>query len=124
MGPLDMPEVIEGVAYETLFFQELMAINSALGLGYTIYYWRTSNNMEVDFILYGEKGILAFEVKRTGKVIGPMLSGLRSFLRDYPMANAYFIYGGERRMREGDIEILPISDALKKLAVILSREKY
>ena len=123
MGPLDMPEVIDGVAFETLFFQELMAVNSALGLGYTIYYWRTSNNMEVDFILYGEKGILAFEVKRTGKVIGPMLSGLKSFLRDYPMANAYFIYGGERRMREGDIEILPINDALKKLAAILARDK-
>ena len=124
MGPLDMPEVIDGVAFETLFFQELMAVNSALGLGYTIYYWRTSNNMEVDFILYGEKGILAFEVKRTGKVIGPMLSGLKSFLRDYPMANAYFIYGGERRVRDGDIEILPINDALKKLALILSHEKY
>lgn len=122
MGPLDMPEVIEGVAFETLFFQELIAVNGALGLGYTIYYWRTSNNMEVDFILYGEKGILAFEVKRTGKVIGPMLSGLKSFLRDYPMANAYFIYGGERRMCEGDIEILPIKDALKKLAVILSKK--
>lgn len=120
MGPLDMPEVIEGVAFETLFFQELMAVNGALGLGYTIYYWRTSNNMEVDFILYGEKGILAFEVKRTGKVIGPMLSGLKSFLRDYPMAKTYFIYGGDRRMREGDIEIVPIKDALKKLAVILS----
>ena len=124
MGPLDMPELIEGAAFETLFFQELMAVNSALGLGYTIYYWRTSNNMEVDFILYGEKGILAFEVKRTGKVIGPMLSGLKSFLKDYPMANAYFIYGGERRMRNGDIEIIPINDALKKLAVILSHEKY
>ena len=123
VGPLDMPEAVEGVAFETLFFQELMAVNSSLGLGYSIYYWRTSNNMEVDFILYGEKGILAFEVKRTGKVIGPMLSGLRSFLRDYPMAKAYFIYGGERRMRDGDIDIVPISDALKKLEVILSREK-
>ena len=122
-GPLDMPEMIEGVSFETLFFQELMAVNNTLALGYKIYYWRTSNNMEVDFVLYGEKGLLAFEVKRTGKVVGPMLSGLKSFLRDYPMAKAYFIYGGERRMRDGDIEIVPISDALKKLEVILSREK-
>ena len=120
MGPLDMPESIEGVAFETLFFQELKAINDTLDSGYTVYYWRASNNMEVDFVLYGEKGILAFEVKRTGKVIGPMLSGLKSFLRDYPMAKAYFIYGGNRRMREGDIEILPMNDALKKMAEILS----
>ncbi len=120
MGPLDMPELIEGAAFETLFFQEMLAVNSALGLGYTLYYWRTSNNMEVDFVLYGEKGILAFEVKRTGKVIGPMLNGLKSFLRDYPMAKAYFIYGGERRMRDGNIEIFPMSDALRKLSALLS----
>ena len=33
---------------------------------------------------------------------------------------SYFIYGGERRLREGDIEILPIKDALKELPKILS----
>lgn len=35
-GPLDMPEQIEGAALETLLFQELLAINDALGLGYKI----------------------------------------------------------------------------------------
>lgn len=120
MGPLDMPESIEGVAFETLFLQELKVINDTLGLGYTIYYWRASNNMEVDFVLYGEKGIIAFEVKRTGKVIEPMLSGLKSFIRDYPIAKTYFIYGGERRMRDGGIEIIPMGDALRQLAEILS----
>lgn len=124
MGPLDRPEVVEGTAYETLFFQEITTVNSNLGLGYTIYYWRTSNNIEVDFVLYGEKGILAFEVKRTGKVMAPMLGGLKAFLRDYPMARAYLIYGGERRMRDGNIDILPIDDAMKQLAAILSRETY
>lgn len=119
MGPLDMPEQVEGVALETLFFQELMAINTAMESGYTLYYWKTSNNMEVDFVLYGDKGILAFEVKRTGKVLKPMLRGLTSFLKDYPMAKAYFIYGGLRYMKEGDIEIIPINDALERLSVIL-----
>jgi len=119
-GPLDRPEEIEGVALETLLFQELNAINSSLGLSYTIYYWKTSNDMEVDFVLYGDKGIKAFEVKRTGKVSSSMLRGLKSFLKDYPMARAYFIYGGERRMREGSIEILPMKEALKELASILA----
>lgn len=119
-GPLDMPEEIEGAVFETLLFQELNAINAALGLGYKIYYWRTSNNREVDFVLYGDKGILAFEVKRTGRVANSMLRGLRSFLADYPMAKAYFIYGGERRMREAEIEIIPMSDILKELPEILS----
>ena len=120
MGPLDMPEAVEGIAFETLFFQELNAINASLDMGYSLYYWRTSNNMEVDFVLYGNKGIRAFEVKRTGKVSSSMLSGLKSFLKDYPMARAYFIYGGERCMRAGNIDIIPIDKLLKNPIEILS----
>ncbi|OGS22938.1 MAG: ATPase [Elusimicrobia bacterium RIFOXYA2_FULL_39_19] len=119
MGPLDRPEEAEGIALETLLFQEIKAVNESLGLGYSIYYWRTSNNMEVDFVMYGEKGIKAFEIKRAGKVSGSMLSGLKSFLKEYPMARAYFVYGGDKYMREGNIEILPVNNLLKNLPDIL-----
>ena len=119
MGPLDMPEEVGGHAFETLFLQELVAINSYLKLGYNIFYWKTSNNVEVDFVLYGDRGIKAFEVKRTGKVSSSMTKGLKALLKDYPKAKVYFIYGGERRLREGDIEILYIRDALKELPNIL-----
>ena len=119
-GPLDMPETAEGIAVETLLFQELNTVNSALDLGYRLYYWRTSDNREVDFVLYGDRGIRAFEIKRTGRISSPMLSGLKSFLKDYPMARAYFIYGGQRRMRQDDIDIIPMEDFLKNLIEILS----
>ena len=119
-GPLDMPEETGGHASETLFLQELQAINIYLKLGYTIFYWMTSNKIEVDFVLYGNKGIRAFEIKRTGKVSNSMLKGLRAFQKDYPSAKTYFIYGGERRLRAGDIEILPLKDALKELPALLS----
>jgi predicted AAA+ superfamily ATPase len=74
----------------------------------------------VDFVLYGDKGLKAFEVKRTGKVTSSMMRGLRAFAKDYPKAKTYFIYGGERRLRYGDIEVIPAQDALKGLAAILS----
>ncbi|MDD3375252.1 MAG: ATP-binding protein [Candidatus Omnitrophica bacterium] len=119
-GPLDMPEEIEGVSLETLLFQELNAVNTDYGLGYKIYYWRTADNSEVDFVLYGDKGIRAFEIKRTKRISGGMLKGLKSFLVDYPMSNAYFLYGGSREMRDGKISILPIEDALRRLPEILS----
>ncbi|MDP3790100.1 MAG: ATP-binding protein [Candidatus Omnitrophota bacterium] len=119
MGPLDIPEQAEGAAFETLLLQELLSVNDALSLGYTISYWRTAHNTEVDFVLYGDRGIRVFEVKRTGKVVKPMVNGLKHFLKDYPMAKAYFIYGGNRPMREGAVAVLPISDALKTLPDIL-----
>ena len=119
-GPLDMPEEIEGASLETLLFQELNAANTDYGLGYKIYYWRTAGNAEVDFVLYGDKGMRAFEIKRTARVSGVMLKGLKSFLRDYPISKAYFIYGGSREMRDGRISILPIENALRRLPELLS----
>lgn len=119
MGPLDRPEEAQGIACETLLFQELKAINDYLSLGYTIFYWRSSNNLEVDFVLYGPRGIKAFEVKRTEKISPQMLSGLKLFMGDYPSAKAYFIYGGKRSMREKGIEIIPIEEFLKRLPEFL-----
>ena len=114
-GPLDRPEEIEGSALETLVFQELNSLNKNMNLDYQIYYWRTFNQTEVDFVLYGERGIKAFEVKRTAKVRLKELQGLKLFLRDYPMAKAFYLYGGNRYYQEGNIEIIPIQDALVKL---------
>ena len=120
-GPLDMPEEIEGISLETLLFQELNAANTYYGLGYKIYYWRTADDTEVDFVLYGDKGIRAFEIKRTARISGGMLlKGLKSFLADYPMSKAYFVYGGSREMRDGKVSILPIEDALRRLPELLS----
>ena len=119
-GPLDIPEEIGGHALETLFLQELIAMNAYSALGYNIFYWMTSNKVEVDFVLYGTKGIKAFEIKRTGKISSSMLKGLKAFQEDYPQSQAYFIYGGERRLREGEIEIIPMKEALKNLPQILS----
>lgn len=119
MGPLDAPEEVDGIALETLFLQEIIALNNALDLKYKIFYWRTSNDREVDFVLYGPKGLVSFEIKRTSRVTSSMLAGLKSFLADYPMAKAYFVYMGNRRTYEGKIEIVPMQEILKDLRTIL-----
>lgn len=119
-GPLDSPEEIDGAACETLLFQELMAINDALELGYKLHYWRSSAQYEVDFVLYGEKGLLALEIKRAGRIAGAHLRGLRAFLKDYPMAKVYFLYGGRRRLSENQIHILPMETAFRELPRILA----
>jgi hypothetical protein len=49
-----------------------------------------------------------------------MLGGLKSFLADYPVAKAYFVYAGNRRMYEGKIEIVPVLEILKKLPTLLA----
>lgn len=89
------------------------------GLGYSIHYWRTADGREVDFVLYGERGIRAFEVKRAAKLSSSDFSGLRAFLKDYPMAKAFLLYGGSRRRREGSVDLIPLQEALPRLPELL-----
>jgi len=120
MGPLDMPEMSEGISFESLFFQNLLAVNDSLHLGYKLFYYRTATGIEVDFIVYGKKGIRAFEVKRTGRISSETLRGLKYFSKEYPQSRNFLIYGGKRKMRDGNIEIIPMEDSLKHLPELLS----
>jgi predicted AAA+ superfamily ATPase len=119
-GPLDKPEEIDGAACETLLWQELLATNDALDLGYKLFYWRSAAQQEVDFVMYGARGLFAFEIKRTSRVSGLYLRGLRAFLKDYPMAKAFFLHGGKRRTHEGPIDCVPMDMALRELPAMLS----
>ena len=118
-GPLDDPGAIGGAALETLVFQELRATNQNLGLGYDLYYWRTPGGMEVDFVLYGTRGIVAVEVKSKQRLTGHDLRGLRTFMTDYPMTKACVLYGGDHRLNLDGITALPIAQALQNLPELL-----
>lgn len=122
-GPLDTPEDIDGAALETVIFQELSAMNHYHDMGYHIYFWRTTNGHEVDIVLYGERGIIAIEVKRSARVTQVALRGLKAFLNEYPMARAYLLYSGDRERWEGDIRVVPIENFLKRSHDILGNKK-
>ena len=114
-GPLDAPEEIDGAALETLVFQEIRALNDYLALGYGIHYWRTASGHEVDFVLYGEKGLIAIEVKRTSTLRGEDYRSLALFLEDYPMAKAWLVHAGHKSVTEGAIRAVPAADFLRRL---------
>ena len=119
-GPLDSFTEISGAAVEGLFLQDAMAVNSCLNLGYQFYFWRTGSGIEVDFILYGDGGLKAFEVKHTDKVRKKDLKGLTAFKDDYPEAEVFLVYNGERTEYHGDITALPLSLTLKKMDLLLT----
>ena len=119
-GPLDRPAEIAGAALEGLVWQELRAINDLHDLGYTLHFWRTATGHEVDFVLYGERGLHAIEVKHADKVRPADLSGLRAFCAEYPEATATLLYMGEREERHGDVLVVPVAQALPGLARMLN----
>ncbi len=120
MGPLDTPNEVGGVAMESLFLQEIRAINEYLQYDYQFYYWRTSHGVEVDIIAYGPKGLLAFEIKSKSYIDKNDLRGLKTFKADYPEAKLFLISGGSVREYHDDIQVIPIEMALKELSDILN----
>lgn len=118
-GPFDRADEIDGAALETLFFQHLRAINDYFRLGYQFYFWRTSNQCEVDFVAYGEKGLYAFEIKRSHTVTKKDFKGLKLFKADYDMAKLYLLFGGDHKEYHEDIYVVPFTEALFQLKNIL-----
>jgi predicted AAA+ superfamily ATPase len=120
-GLLDSPNEIEGAGLETLFYQSCLAVIDYYQLDHQLYYWRTVSGVEVDFIAYGEKTMLAFEIKHNRQITPHMLRGLRSFKEDYPLAKLYILYLGDKKLYlENEITAIPFADALKELPYLLA----
>jgi predicted AAA+ superfamily ATPase len=118
-GPLDRPEEIEGACLESLVYQEIRALNDYLGFAYELFFWRTATGAEVDFVAYGESGILAIEVKRSRRLAKTDLAGMSLFRSDYPSPRCVVLYGGERHQYQEGIELIPLKEGLQDLAETL-----
>lgn len=118
-GPLDSDAELDGPALETLVLQEIRANNDYLELDYQLYFWRTKNGLEIDFVLYGPNGLIAIEIKRSSHISLKNLRALKEFKKDYPPARCYVFYGGSTVLFKEDITIIPVDRALPMLDKIL-----
>jgi predicted AAA+ superfamily ATPase len=118
-GPLDSEAEIDGPALETLFLQEIKAVNDYLNLDYEIFYWRSVTGLEVDFILYGPKGLVAFEIKRKSNINNGDLGSLKAFLKDYPGSKCYLCCGVDKIEYRDDITIINIEEVLRNITKFL-----
>jgi uncharacterized protein len=120
-GPLDSADALDGLALETLVFQELRAINSNFHLGYDLFFWRSIQGHEVDFVLYGERGLKAFEVKKSDRLRSDDFNGLLEFKADYPVADLKMLYGGRKRYFEGPVEVVPLEEFFREIPHLLGK---
>lgn len=115
-GPLDRATEIEGACLEGLVYQQLRAWNDYLDEPNRLYFWRTRNGVEVDFVIYGPKAFRAIEVKNSMRVDRSDASGLEAFHADYPEAELTLLYRGERSQRITDnVTAVPVSEFLAGL---------
>lgn len=114
-GPLDRPEEIDGAAVEGLVATHLRAWADYSGLEAGLYYWRTPGGVEVDFVVYGQAGLWAIEVKNAGRVRPEDLRGLLSFREEYPSAQPVLVYRGSERLRVKGVACIPVREFLLEL---------
>ena len=111
-GPLDAPEEIHGLALEGLVAQHLRAWCDYSSGDHQLHYWQTRSQVEVDFVVYGESGIYAVEVKNASRVTPSDLRALQTFADDYPQSQRYLLYRGKERFRLKDVLCLPADEFL------------
>lgn len=114
-GPLDQPEEMEGPALEGLVAQHLRAWISYRNRSEELYFWQTRGGSEVDFIVYGDEGLWAVEVKRSFNLNRSDLRHLKTFMGDYPEGKAFFLYRGNEKRLIDDVLCLPVNKFLQQL---------
>jgi predicted AAA+ superfamily ATPase len=114
-GPLDSTDEIDGAALEGLMAQHLAAWCDYSGGSHRLHYWQTRSQVEVDFVIYGESGLYAFEVKNSAKVRPEDLRSLATFGEDYPESRKFLLYRGTERLLRNGILCLPCDEFLSGL---------
>lgn len=115
VGPLDAPAELDGAALEGLVAQHLRAWCDYSDGRHQLHYWQTRAQVEVDFIVYGESGLYALEVKNAGRVRPEDLRALKAFAEDYPQSKRYLLYRGRERLVRDGILCMPCEEFLLEL---------
>lgn len=111
-GPLDSPSELDGAALEGLVAQHLHAWCDYSTGKHELHYWQTRSRTEIDFVVYGESGLYAIEVKNARQVKPADLTALRSFGADYPQSQRYLLYRGSDRIKRDGVLCLPCEEFL------------
>lgn len=92
-----------GAYLETMMFHHLRVLAGLMTPPARLYFWRTRNGQEVDFVMEHGRRLLAVEVKRATQVNYGDAASLRAFLDEYPEAcGGLLLYGGRAIRRLGE----------------------
>lgn len=112
-GKIEKGSEVFGKAFEHFIYQEITAHSHYSRLHYPVSFWRTSSQMEVDFIL-GEHEV-ALEVKGTSLAQTKHLKGLKAFKEEYKVKKSILISLDSSPRLVEDNRILPWNIFLEEL---------
>ncbi|MCX6236320.1 MAG: AAA family ATPase [Bacteroidia bacterium] len=104
-GRIEMASESFGKAFEHFIYLELYAHSKYSDLNYPISFWRTTSQIEVDFILGDHE--VAIEVKSTDMVNLRHIKGLKSFSDEYQVKKLILVSNDPYPRQVDNITVLP-----------------
>jgi predicted AAA+ superfamily ATPase len=112
-GKIEIGSEAFGHSFEHFIYQEIHAHSKYSDINYLISYWRTTSQIEVDFILGDHE--VALEIKGTENVQPRHLKGLKRFSEEYTVKQLIMVSNDPIERRVGEISILPWKIFLARL---------
>jgi predicted AAA+ superfamily ATPase len=104
---------IYGSVFEHFIYMELQAYANYSGKQFPIRYWRTTSQLEVDFILGDHE--VALEIKSTDNIQSKHLKGLKAFNEEYQTKHSIIVSLDPYPRKIETISVLPWKVFLAKL---------
>lgn len=102
-----------GKAFEHFIYQEIYTHSKYSDLNYDISYWRTTSQIEIDFVLGNAE--VAIEVKSTDMVQQRHLSGLKQFADEFHPKKLILVCNDPYPRQIGNISVMPWKIFLQEL---------
>jgi predicted AAA+ superfamily ATPase len=107
--PKGTPEY--GRALEHFVFTELIAYRDYHEEAFEIFYWRSTSQFEVDFLLqFKSKKLIGIEVKGTSHIDSDDLKGFKAFEEDIKLTKKIFVCNEKhQRTIQNEYQVMPLS---------------
>lgn len=111
-----LSDLEKGALLETLILHELRSALVYQNIGGELSYWRSAGGREIDFIWSQGDTHIGFEVKSGHSWRKKYGKAIQEKLEKKILHRGYGIYLGERRLKIGDLEILPLKEFTRDLS--------
>jgi predicted AAA+ superfamily ATPase len=112
-GKIESGTELFGKSFEHFIYEEIYAHSRYSGLNYPLAYWRTTSQLEIDFVLGDHEA--AIEVKSTNEAQARHLKGLKAFAEEYPVKKLILVSNDPYPRKVDNVQILPWQAFLQQL---------
>jgi len=110
---------LRGAIFENAVVMEVVKGLNNFGLDENLYFYRDSNNNEVDLLIDLGEILLPIEIKSSETFNKSFLKGIKCFFSDYKdkSKNGIVVYNGEYEQSLGNVEIINYLSLINKLKI-------